>query len=95
MMVQQNKWRAARFGNHARLVDTYTYESASVAEVVERLAALLEGTAEELGCVEQLLHCTTMARQSSAAQRQLDLFTETNEPREVVRRLTDASRIGH
>ena len=26
MMVQQNKWRAARFGNQARLVDTYTYQ---------------------------------------------------------------------
>ena len=27
MMVQQNKWRAARFGNQARLVDTDTYRS--------------------------------------------------------------------
>ena len=26
MMVQQNKWRAARFGNQAKLVDTYTYQ---------------------------------------------------------------------
>jgi carboxylate-amine ligase len=93
MMVQQNKWRAARFGNHARLVDTYTYESASVAQVVERLAALLQETAAELNCVEQLHHCVTMARQPSASQRQLDLFAESNEPREVVRRLTDASRI--
>jgi carboxylate-amine ligase len=93
MMVQQNKWRAARFGNHARLVDTYTYESASVAEVVERLVALLKETAAELGCVEQLLHCTTMAREPSAAQRQLDLFAETSDPAEVVRRLTDAARI--
>ena len=28
MMVQQNKWRAARFGNRAILVDTYTYQTA-------------------------------------------------------------------
>ena len=94
MMVQQNKWRAARFGNHARLVDTYTYESASVAEVVERLVALLETTSVELGCAEQLHRCVEIARQPSAAQRQLDLFAETNDSPEVVRRLTDAARIG-
>ena len=93
MMVQQNKWRAARFGNHARLVDTYTYRSASVAEVVEELVGLLQPTAVELGCVEPLNHCVTMARQPSAAQQQLDLLAETNDSREVVRRLTDASRV--
>jgi carboxylate-amine ligase len=92
-MVQQNKWRAARFGNQARLVDTYTYESASVAQVVERLVELLQETAAELGCTDQLNHCVTMARQPSAAQRQLDLLAETNDPREVVRRLTEASRV--
>jgi carboxylate-amine ligase len=92
-MVQQNKWRAARFGNHARLVDTYTYESASVRQVVEGLAGVLRETAAELECIEQLEHCVTMAQSPSAAQRQLDLFTDTNEPAEVVRQLTEASRI--
>jgi carboxylate-amine ligase len=94
MMVQQNKWRAARFGNNARLVDTYTYESAAVAEVVERLVGLLEETATELACLETLKHCATMARQPSASQRQLDLLTQTGDPPEVVRRLTEASRLG-
>jgi glutamate---cysteine ligase / carboxylate-amine ligase len=94
MMVQQNKWRAARFGNHARLVDTYTYQSAAVPQVVERLVELLRESAGELGCAEQLNHCVTMARQPSASQRQIDLFTETNDPREVVKRLTEAARFG-
>jgi glutamate---cysteine ligase / carboxylate-amine ligase len=92
-MVQQNKWRAARFGNHARLVDTYTYQSAAVPQVVERLVELLQESAVELRCVDYLNHCVTMARQPSASQRQIDLFTETNDPREVVRRLTEVARI--
>jgi carboxylate-amine ligase len=93
MMVQQNKWRAARFGNHARLVDTYTYRSASVAQMVEELTKLLEPTAIELACSEYLARCLTMARESSSAQLQLDLLAETNDSREVVRRLTSAARI--
>jgi hypothetical protein len=45
--------------------------------VVEELAGLLRPTAVELGCVDQLSHCVTMARHPSAAQRQLDMLAET------------------
>jgi glutamate---cysteine ligase / carboxylate-amine ligase len=93
MMVQQNKWRAARFGNQARLVDTDTYRAAPVAQTVERLIELLQRTAAELQCESYLQHCLIMARNPSAAQRQLDLMDETKDPREVVRRLVEEARL--
>jgi carboxylate-amine ligase len=93
MMVQQNKWRAARFGNQAKLVDTNTYRVASVANTVERLVGMLQPTAVELRCESYLSYCVTMAQNPSAAQRQVDLLEETNDPREVVRRLSEAARI--
>jgi len=93
MMVQQNKWRAARFGNLARLVNTDTYESAPVAQTVAHLAELLEPTAKELQCESYLNHCVKMARAPSAAQRQLDLMEATKDPAEVVRQLVSDARI--
>lgn len=93
MMVQQNKWRATRFGNQARLVDTYTYDVESVASVMEKLVARLEPAAKALHCREYLEHCLAMARQPSAAQRQLDILSKTHDPREVVRQLSAASRV--
>lgn len=93
MMVQQNKWRAARFGNQARLVDTNTYQVATVADTVEKLADLLQPTAAELGCEGYLNDCVTMAGMPSAAQRQLDLLAETGDPNQVVHRLIESSRI--
>src|SRR5262249_25966531 len=93
MMVQQNKWRAARFGNQARLVDTNTYQSASVLGTVARLVDLLQPTATELGCETYLEHCLAMARNPSAAQRQIDLMTESGDPREVVQQLVAEARI--
>jgi carboxylate-amine ligase len=92
MMVQQNKWRAARFGNQARLVDTTTYEAAPVADTVNRLLDRLQPTASELRCERYLQHCVHMSRTPSAAQRQLDLLAEKNDPREVVRLLVEESR---
>jgi carboxylate-amine ligase len=93
MMVQQNKWRAARFGNQARLVDTNTYRVATVADTVAHLVRVLKPAAAELDCDEYLNRCVAMAESSSAAQRQLNLLAETGDPKEVVRRLADESRI--
>jgi carboxylate-amine ligase len=93
MMVQQNKWRAARFGNQARLVDTDNYRSATVADTVARLVELLGPTAVELKCESYLDHCITMAENPSAAQRQLDVLAETGDAQEMVRRLVEGSRI--
>jgi carboxylate-amine ligase len=93
MMVQQNKWRATRFGNQARLVDSYTHKSASVAQTVEHLVEKLEPAARELRCGHYLRHCIEMAQSPSAAQRQIDLLAETNDPREMVRQLVEASRV--
>jgi glutamate---cysteine ligase / carboxylate-amine ligase len=93
MMVQQNKWRAARFGNQARLVDTVTYQSASVLDTIRRLVKLLDRPAAELGCADYLQHCIEMAQRPSAAQRQLDLLESTNDPRAVIAQLVEESRL--
>jgi carboxylate-amine ligase len=93
IMVQQNKWRATRFGNQANLVDAYTYRVDSVQTAVERLVTALAPTAAALQCESYLARCVEMAREPSAAQRQLDLLAETNDPREMVRRLTNEARV--
>jgi carboxylate-amine ligase len=93
MMVQQNKWRAARFGNQARLVDTNTYRSATVADTVAHLVELLGPTATELKCESYLEHCIAMAENPSAAQRQLDVLAEIGDAKEMVRQMVEASRI--
>jgi len=93
MMVQQNKWRAARFGNHALLVDSYTFETAPVAQVVDEMVAKLRPTAVELCCESYLERCVNLALEPSAAQRQLDILAETGDPREIVRQLIEAARV--
>ena len=93
MMVQQNKWRAARFGNLAMLVDTFSLRVAPVSQTVAMMVQRLEPTAADLGCEHYLKHCVNLASQPSAAQRQLDILAETGDPHEIVRRMTEAARI--
>lgn len=93
MMVQQNKWRAARFGTAAQLVDSYTYEALPVSQAVDKLATHLHPVAEELGCVDRLEQCRHIASSPSWADRQLSILAETDSPEEIVRQLTEESRV--
>jgi carboxylate-amine ligase len=93
MMVSQNKWRAARYGTSARLVDNYTFEAHSVAEVVDRLAQSLRPTADELGCVEYLNRCRAIAASPTWADRQLELRQSLGDAAAMVRQLVREARV--
>jgi len=93
MMVRQNKWRAARYGNQAQLVNSYTYEVHSVSDAVNELVQRLRPTAESLGCLHRLEHVITMANQPSCADRQVAIMEKTGDPAMVVRELTQQSRL--
>jgi glutamate---cysteine ligase / carboxylate-amine ligase len=93
ILVRQNKWRAARFGNAAQMVDAFTYEVQSLEQVVNSLVDRLRPTADSLGCTEYLERCREMAAGPTWADRQLALAEETASLQEMVRRLTQQSRI--
>ena len=93
MMVRQNKWRAARFGNQAALVNSYTYEVESVSQVIHFLNQKLRPIAEDLDCVSHLEHCEMMADSPSWAERQRSILQEAGDAREIVRRLCRQSRV--
>ncbi len=93
MMVRQNIWRACRFGIHAELVDSFTHQVRPVSEVVEQLVDTLRPTAQQLDCATYLEQCVELAAGPSSADRQLAIFAETGEMLEVVRRLSDRSRL--
>ena len=94
MMVRQNKWRACRFGNQAQLVNSYTYASQPVSDIVAELIRRLRPVAERLDCLPYLEFAQNMADGTTASSRQYKILRETQDRAEVVRRLVTASRIG-
>ena len=90
MMVQQNKWRASRFGSDARLVDSETFQQFSVQETTDRLVDLLRPNAEQLDCVKELEFATSLAEHTGAKQ-QLAIYEEMQDGTEVVRQMMEAN----
>ena len=91
MMVQQNKWRATRFGPDAELVNSEDYQQYSVQQSIDRLIKTLRPTAESLDCVAELESASRLPG-STGSRQQLAIFEETDSRREVVRRMLEANR---
>lgn len=93
MMIRQNKWRAARYGIDAELVDSHSYELLPTRQVIRNLVEELRPEAEVLRCQSYLDRVVQMTREPTWSDRQLEIFNETGDPVEVVRRLTALSRL--
>jgi carboxylate-amine ligase len=92
-MVRQNKWRACRYGMEAKLVDPISYQALPARKVVHGLIDHLEDRAQELGCTSYLQDVREMAEGPTGSVRQLQVFHETNNPAEVVRRMLALSEL--
>ncbi len=93
MLVQQNKWRACRYGTNAKLVHVKTFETQSIPSIVDSLIGYLQPTANELDCQPYLKRVGEMASSPSWADRQLEIFHKTGDPKQVVKELVQQSRI--
>jgi len=86
MMVQQNKWRAMRYGPSARLVDGPQMKPRSVQEIVDELVVLLTPIARDLNCEAELGSARDLPAATGSA-RQLAIFERTGSREAVVREL--------
>ena len=86
MMVQQNKWRATRYGADAELVSTTDFAQRSVQQVTDGLVKRLKPIAKDLNCESELESLRDVPA-SAGARQQLALFDETGSRKEVVRRM--------
>jgi len=86
-MIRQNKWRAARYGLDAKLVDPSTYKAVPARKVVRTLLSSLQDRASELGCASYLDIIRDMLDEPTGSVLQMRAFEETNDLAEVVRRM--------
>ena len=90
MMVQQNKWRATRYGSDAGLISSQDFTQRSVQETVDDLITRLLPMAETLDCVDELKSASELPS-TTGAKQQLEIFQRTGSRREVVREMLDSN----
>jgi carboxylate-amine ligase len=88
MMVEQNKWRATRYGADASLVSSKDFQQRSVPQIVDEMIQRLTPTAIELNCLAEL-ESVSLLPMSSGARRQTEIYEATGSRRKVVEKLLE------
>lgn len=70
-LINENKWRAVRYGQSGQLIDFGVEQEAPVTELLGELLERVQPMAEKLGAQDELEHITTMLARGSSADLQL------------------------
>jgi glutamate---cysteine ligase / carboxylate-amine ligase len=79
MLVNENRWRAQRYGFDAGLVDFGKGEIVPYADLLEEMIALVQEDAAAFACEREVAHARSILRRGTSAHRQLALFRESVE----------------
>ncbi|MCP5364281.1 MAG: carboxylate-amine ligase [Hyphomicrobiales bacterium] len=76
MLLNENRWRAKRYGIDAGLVDFGKGEVVPCADLLEELIELTQEDAATLDCVHEVLRCREIVRHGTGAHRQLAVYNQ-------------------
>jgi carboxylate-amine ligase len=74
MLLEENLWRAQRYGLSAPLIDFGRSEMVSLKDLSEELLELVEEDALELGCFQDLQHVRSIVENGTSADKQLSIY---------------------
>ncbi len=85
ILINENKWRAARWGIEAKLIDFGKEEEVPFALLVQELLEFIDDVVDDLGCRTEVNYVYQILEQGSGADRQLNIFEENHDFKEVVK----------
>jgi carboxylate-amine ligase len=94
-LVEENKWRAARYGIDGQLIDFGKRQEVPMRQLANELLEFVDDVVDELGSRNALSYVQTILAEGTSADRQLEVYRQTGDLRAVVRWLIEETRAGH
>jgi glutamate---cysteine ligase / carboxylate-amine ligase len=91
-LIEENKWRAARYGIEGKMIDFGKAEEVPMRELVPELLELVDDVLDDLGSRSAVQYVHTILREGTSAERQIRVYEQTGDLREVVRHLVRETR---
>jgi carboxylate-amine ligase len=83
-MIEENKWRALRYGTDAKMIDFGRSEERPFPDLVDELIEFVSEATEIFGTQAQLEKVREIARTGTSAHRQLEVYEQTKDFKSVV-----------
>jgi len=94
-LIEENKWRAARWGVEGNLIDFGKQAEVPMRQLGEELLEFVDDVVDDLGSREALQPIHTILEQGTSAERQMRVYKETGDLKAVVRQIVEETRGGH
>ena len=91
-LIEENKWRAARWGLDGKLIDFGKREEVPMRHLALELLEFVDDVVDELGSREAVEHVHTVLEEGTSADRQLAVYRATGDIRAVVAHLIHETR---
>ena len=89
MLIQENKWRAVRYGLEGKLIDFGKNKEVPVVDLIRELLDFVDDVVDELDSRKEIEHIHTILERGTSADEQLRVYKETNDLKAVVDHLID------
>lgn len=75
-LIQENKWRAARYGLDGKLIDFGKQEEVPVRDLIRELLTFVDDVVDDLGSRSDINHVYDMLESGTSADRQIKVWNE-------------------
>ena len=88
-LIEENKWRASRWGLDGKLIDFGRRAEVPMRDLAIELLEFVDDVVDELGSRDALDYVRTILAEGTSADRQLAVYRQTGDLREVVRHVVE------
>ena len=78
MLVQENKWRAVRYGLDGNLIDLGKQKEVPVKDLIRELLEFVDEVVDDLGSRKEIEHIHTILERGTSADEQLRVYEEND-----------------
>ena len=89
MLIQENKWRAVRWGIDGKMIDFGKQKEVPTRDLILELLEFVDDVVDVLGSRKEIEHIHTILERRTSAEEQLRVFEETKDLKAVVDRLIE------
>ncbi|HVO74097.1 MAG TPA: glutamate-cysteine ligase family protein, partial [Ignavibacteriaceae bacterium] len=93
-LISENKWRAARYGLSGKLIDFGKKEEADVKLLIGELLDFVDDVVDQLDSRKEIEYVKQMCEMGSGADRQIAIWENTNDIKNVVDFIIEETHIG-
>jgi carboxylate-amine ligase len=91
-LIEENKWRASRWGLDGKLIDFGKRKEVPMRELAVELLEFIDDVVDELGSRREVEYVRKILSDGTSAERQVQVFRETGDLRAVVQALVEETR---